>query len=74
MDVREIFGGHREGDVPERRQRAGAVGSELADGVIVVSAERGPAIIDVLSLLRFVVSHALILTGATARRDTNRLL
>src|ERR1700736_3988837 len=74
MGVREIFGRHREGDVPERRQRAGAIGGELTDGVVVLAVRHRPAVVDVWALLRFVVSHPPILTGETGGRDTDRLL
>ena len=74
MGVRQLVSRQRERDVPERRQRAGAVGGELADGVIVLAIERGPAGVDVSTLLRFVVSHGFILTGITGGRDTDWLL
>jgi len=74
MGVRQLVGGQRKREVPERRQRAGAVGSELADGVIVLAVRVWPALIDVSTLLRFVVSHGIILTGITGDRDTDWLL
>lgn len=74
MGVRELVSGQRERDVPERRQRAGAVGSELTDGMVVLAVERWPAWVDVSTLLRFVVCHGYILTGVTPASDTDWLL
>lgn len=73
MGVRQLVGGYGERDIAERRQRAGAVGGEFADGMGAV-AMIGPAVVDVPALLRFVVSHADILTGAAPLRDYHRLL
>jgi hypothetical protein len=71
LDERQFFGRQRERHVTERRQRAGAIGRQLADGV-VVGIGRRPARIDVSVLL--VISHADIVAGASAAGEAGRLL
>jgi len=73
VDAWKLVGGLRERQLTEWRQRTGAVGGQLADRVIVIAVDRGPARVDVLLLLRLVLSHAPILAGAATSGDTGRL-
>ena len=72
MDVRKLVGRLRKHQLTEWRQRTRTVGGQLADRVIVVAVERGPARVDVL-FLALVVSHVDIVAGAATSGDTGRL-
>ena len=73
MDVRKLVGRLRKRQLTEWRQCTRTVGGQLADRVIVVAVERGPARVDVL-LLALVVSHVDIVAGAATSGDTGRVL
>lgn len=73
MDVGKFVGRLWKNELTEWRQRTGAVSGQLADRVIVIAVEHGPARVDVL-LLAFVVSHVHIVAGPAASGDTGQLL
>jgi hypothetical protein len=73
MDVRQFVGRLGKHQLTEWRQRTCAVSGQLADRVIVIAVESGPARVDV-SVLAFVVSHVHIVAGAAAGGDTGQLL
>ena len=73
MYVRKLVGGLRKHQLTEWRQRAGAVRGQLADRVIVIAVDRGPARVDVL-FLALVVSHVDIAAGGATSGDTVRVL
>jgi len=73
MDVRKLVGRLRKRQLTEWRQRTGAVSGQLADRVIVIAVDRGPARVDVL-FLALVVSHVDIVAGAATSGDTGRVL
>lgn len=67
MQVGQLFGRQREHEVPERRQRAGPIGAQLADGGFAVGLR--PTVVDVPVLVVQVSSHGSILTGRDRRRS-----
>jgi len=73
VDIRKLVGGLRKHQLTEWRQRTGAVGGQLADRVIVIAVDRGPPRVDILLLLRLVLSHVHIVAGAATSGDTGRL-
>ena len=73
MDVRKLVGRLRKRQLTEWRQRTGAVSGQLADRVILIAVEHGPARVDVL-FFALVVSHVDIVAGAATSGDTGRVL
>jgi len=74
VDVWKVVGRLRKRHLTEWRKRTGAVGGQLADRVIVIAVELGPARVDVSVLLRLVLSHEHIVAGVAGSGDTGSLL